>query len=67
MSTPLERIDALERVVLDLLRQNAQLAEALMNQGSMLNSILQSLAESAHSLPGENPIRPQRPRHAKAN
>ncbi len=69
MSTPSvgERVDQLERDVAQLWKQNVELAAMVSRQSEMLARLLQSLGESAESLPGEKPIAPARAPRVKAS
>ncbi len=65
--SPYERIDQLERDVAHLARQNTDLALALAHQSALLAALLGKLGESADSVPGDQPLAPDRQRRVKAN
>ncbi len=63
-----ERVDHLERDVLQLARQCAELAHMCAQQSALLAGLLGKLGESADSVPGESPLGPERQRQGrKAN
>ncbi len=62
-----ERVDQLERDVAQLWRQNVELAAIVSRQSEALARLMQSLGESADSLPGEHPSAPDRTARRKAS